>query len=187
MAADLPRGNRDAWKPRLLHPWQSGSQQVAVMLPPSSASVTLLTADQMTARGWRVPLFIGCDHPVRLLAEAHASSRPRPSSTPSRRPTRGAAILGANWQIVAIGVMMSILTTTTFYTITVYTPTFGTQALGLQPVEAMIVTLCAGLSNFIWLPIGGAISDRIGRRPQLFIVPIVASLTRLRGDELARG
>jgi MHS family citrate/tricarballylate:H+ symporter-like MFS transporter len=73
--------------------------------------------------------------------------------------------------------MMSILTTTTFYLITVYTPTFGSQALHLAPVSSMIVTLFVGLSNFIWLPVGGALSDRIGRRPLLFIIPSLALLT----------
>ena len=161
--------------------WQSGSQQVAVMLSAilGVALTSVLTTDQMTAWGWRVPLFIGCAIiPVvfwlrRTLPETEAFIHSKPP-TETREVLR---ILGANWQIVAIGVMMSILTTTTFYTITVYTPTFGTRALGLQPVEAMIVTLCAGLSNFIWLPLGGALSDRFGRRPQLFIVPIVALLT----------
>jgi metabolite-proton symporter len=161
--------------------WQSGSQQVAVMLSAvlGVALTSVLTVDQMTAWGWRVPLFIGClIIPVvfwlrRTLPETEAFIHSKPP-TETREVLR---ILGANWQIVAIGVMMSILTTTTFYTITVYTPTFGTRALGLQPVEAMLVTLCAGLSNLIWLPIGGALSDRFGRRPQLFIIPIVALLT----------
>jgi MFS family permease len=161
--------------------WQSGSQQVAVMLSAvlGVALTSILPPEQMTLWGWRVPILIGClIIPLvfwlrRTLPETEAFKHSKPP-TETREVL---AILGANWQIVAIGVMMSILTTTTFYTITVYTPTFGTQALGLQPVEAMIVTLCAGLSNFIWLPIGGAISDRIGRRPQLFIVPIVALAT----------
>jgi metabolite-proton symporter len=161
--------------------WQSGSQQVAVMLSAVLGVwlTSVLTADQMTAWGWRVPLFIGCAIiPFvfwlrRTLPETEAFLHSKPP-TETREVLK---ILAANWQIVVIGVMMSILTTTTFYTITVYTPTFGTRALGLQPVEAMIVTLCAGLSNFIWLPIGGALSDRIGRRTQLFIVPIVALLT----------
>lgn len=161
--------------------WQSGSQQVAVMLSAVLGVwlTSVLTADQMTAWGWRVPLFIGCAIiPFvfwlrRTLPETEAFIHSKPP-TETREVMK---ILGANWQIVAIGVMMSILTTTTFYTITVYTPTFGTRALGLQPVEAMIVTLCAGLSNFFWLPVGGAISDRIGRRTQLFVVPIVALVT----------
>lgn len=161
--------------------WQSGSQQVAVMLSAvlGVALTSVLTGDQMTAWGWRVPIIIGClIIPFvfwlrRTLPETEAFLHSKPP-TETREVLK---ILGANWQIVAIGVMMSILTTTTFYTITVYTPTFGTRALGLEPVDAMIVTLCAGLSNFIWLPLGGALSDRIGRRTQLFVIPIVALLT----------
>lgn len=161
--------------------WQSGSQQVAVMLSAvlGVALTSILPPEQMTLWGWRVPILIGClIIPLvfwlrRTLPETEAFK----NSKPPTETREVLAILAANWQIVAIGVMMSILTTTTFYTITVYTPTFGTQALGLQPVEAMVVTLCAGLSNFIWLPIGGAISDRIGRRTQLFIVPIVVLVT----------
>ena len=161
--------------------WQSGSQQVAVMLSAvlGVALTSILPPEQMTLWGWRVPILIGClIIPLvfwlrRTLPETEAFK----NSKPPTETSEVLAILAANWQIVAIGVMMSILTTTTFYTITVYTPTFGTQALGLQPVEAMVVTLCAGLSNFIWLPIGGAISDRIGRRTQLFIVPIVVLVT----------
>ena len=52
-----------------------------------------------------------------------------------------------------------------FKEITVYTPTFGSEVLHLAPVDNMILTLCVGLSNFIWLPVGGAISDRVGRPP----------------------
>jgi len=34
-----------------------------------------------------------------------------------------------------------------------------------------------GLSNFIWLPIGGAISDKIGRRPLLVFFTVATLLT----------
>ena len=41
----------------------------------------------------------------------------------------------------------------------------------------MIVTLCVGASNFFWLPIMGVVSDRIGRRPLLAAVSLLALLT----------
>jgi len=41
----------------------------------------------------------------------------------------------------------------------------------------MMVTLCVGASNFLWLPIMGAVSDRIGRRPMLGSVSVLALLT----------
>jgi MFS family permease len=143
------------------------------------ALTTMLPPEQMTLWGWRVPLLIGCAIIPLVFwlrsslqeTEAFLCSRPVQATSEVLR------LLGENWRLVAVGVMMSILTTTTFYMITVYTPTFGTQALHLSPLSSMIVTLCVGLSNFIWLPIGGAISDRIGRRPLLFIIPMVALAT----------
>jgi len=83
----------------------------------------------------------------------------------------------ANWKTVIAGMLMVAMTTTTFYLITVYTPTFGKTVLHLSTSDSLIVTLFVGLSNFIWLPIGGAISDRIGRRPLLLFVSALAVVT----------
>src|SRR5258705_1489596 len=157
--------------------WQSGSQQVAVMLSAALgvALTSVLLPEQMASWGWRVPLLIGClIIPVvfwlrRSLQETEAflCSRPVEATSEVLR------LLSENWRLVGVGVMMSILTTTTFYLITVYTPTFGSQALHLAPLDSMIVTLCVGLSNFIWLPIGGGVSPPIGRRPLLFFISLI--------------
>jgi nitrate/nitrite transporter NarK len=40
-----------------------------------------------------------------------------------------------------------------------------------------MVTFCVGLSNFFWLPTGGAISDVVGRRPILIGISLAAILT----------
>ena len=72
--------------------------------------------------------------------------------------------LAANWRIVALGMMLSTMTTVTFYMITAYTPTFGQTALHLANVDNLTVTMCVGLSNLFWLPVMGALSDRVGRR-----------------------
>ncbi len=73
--------------------------------------------------------------------------------------------------------MLVAMTTTTFYLITVYTPTFGKTVLKLSARDSLIVTLLVAVTNFIWLPVGGAISDRIGRKPMLLAVTILAILT----------
>jgi metabolite-proton symporter len=162
--------------------WQSASQQVAVIFT-ALLGVTLtavMPAAQMAAWGWRIPLLIGClIIPIilwlrRSLEETeafrHMQHRPRKAGEVFR-------LVAANWQIVVIGMMLSVMTTVTFYLITAYTPTFGSRALHLSPQQNLFVTLCVGISNFIWLPIGGWMSDRIGRRPILLCIPVLALLT----------
>jgi MFS family permease len=85
--------------------------------------------------------------------------------------------LFANWRLVVLGLMMSIMTTVCFYLVTAYTPTFGSSVLHLAAKGNLIVTLCVGACNFIVLPISGAVSDRIGRRRILMGCTIVALLT----------
>lgn len=151
--------------------WQSGSQQIAVMFA-ALVGVVLsnsLAPEQMTAWGWRVPLLIGCAiipflfRLRRSLQETEDFlARPlKPSTAQILRSLR------ANWRIVLIGTLMVTMTTVSFYMITAYTPTFGGQ-LHLASMDALLVTLCVGASNLFWLPIMGALSDRIGRRPLLF-------------------
>ncbi len=59
--------------------------------------------------------------------------------------------------------LLVVMTTVSFYAITVYTPTFGKSVLQLSTTDSLVVTFCVGLSNFIWLPVMGALSDRVGR------------------------
>src|SRR5260221_13576584 len=69
------------------------------------------------------------------------------------------------------------MTTFSFYLITAYTPTYGIEVLHLTSRQSLMVTFCVGMSNFFWLPAGGAISDKVGRRPMLILVTIAAIVT----------
>jgi MFS family permease len=72
---------------------------------------------------------------------------------------------------------MALMTTVSFYTITAYTPTYGRSILRLADSDALLVTLCVGVSNLVWLPIMGALSDRTGRRPLLLVFAALAVVT----------
>ena len=72
---------------------------------------------------------------------------------------------------------MVTMTTVSFYMITAYTPTFGNSVLHLASIDSLIVTLCVGASNLFWLPIMGALSDRIGRRPLLIGCTLLMLIT----------
>src|SRR5262249_51418062 len=82
-----------------------------------------------------------------------------------------------NWRLMILGMMLTTTTTVTFYVITAYMPTYGSSVLHLTSVSSMVVTLCVGLSNFCWLPVMGALSDRIGRRPLLLLFSSIALVT----------
>jgi MFS family permease len=73
--------------------------------------------------------------------------------------------------------MMVTMTTVSFYMITAYTPTFGSSVLHLASIDSLIVTLCVGASNLFWLPVMGALSDRIGRRPLLLVCTTLMLIT----------
>jgi len=73
--------------------------------------------------------------------------------------------------------MVAVLTTTTFYFVTVYTPTFGRNVLKLSSQDALLVTLLVAVTNFIWNPVGGAVSDRLGRKPVLLTIACLSLVT----------
>jgi MHS family citrate/tricarballylate:H+ symporter-like MFS transporter len=73
--------------------------------------------------------------------------------------------------------LLVTMTTVSFYFITAYTPTFGREVLKLGNIESLVVTLCVGISNLFWLPVMGAVSDRIGRQPVLIAFTTLMFLT----------
>ena len=161
--------------------WQSGSQQVAVMLA-ALVGITLaltMTPEEVTAWGWRIPMFVGCAI-IPLLFVLRRSLGETPeflarTSTPSRADV--VRSVGANWQIVILGMMLSTMTTVSFYMITAYTPTFGGTTLGLETVGVNLVILAVAISSFFWLPVMGSVSDRIGPRPLLIVCSVLTLVT----------
>ena len=161
--------------------WQSGSQQVAVMFAALSGVVlsSALPPEKMTLWGWRVPLLLGCVIVPFLFRLRRSLQETDEFIARNRRPSTSEILrsLTANCGIVVIGMMMVTMTTVSFYMITAYTPTFGNAVLHLASIDSLIVTLCVGASNLFWLPVMGALSDRIGRRPLLFACTILMLLT----------
>ena len=161
--------------------WQSGSQQLAVMFAALVGVIlnSILPIEKMTAWGWRVPLLLGCLIVPFLFALRRSLQETDEFASRKHRPTTSEILrsLSANWGIVAIGMMMVTMTTVSFYMITAYTPTFGSSELHLASIDSLIVTLCVGASNLFWLPVMGALSDRVGRRPLLLVFTVLMLIT----------
>ena len=161
--------------------WQSASQQIAIIVA-AGLGFGLnrwLTAEELGAWGWRIPFFVGCLivpflFVLRRSLQETVEFRAR-RHHPSTREVFDSML--RNWRTVLAGMLLVAMTTTTFYLITVYTPTFGKTVLKLSTADSLAVTLCVGISNFLWLPVGGALSDRIGRRPILLAISAIALAT----------
>jgi len=151
--------------------WQSASQQAAVMFAALVGVMltSMLTPAAMASWGWRVPLLIGCGIIPVLVRLRRSLEETGEFLARSRRPPASEVLrsLVTNWPLIVIGTLMVTMTTVSFYMITAYTPTFGSAVLHLTSSDSLIVTLCVGASNLVWLPVMGALSDRIGRRPLL--------------------
>ena len=161
--------------------WQSASQQVAVIFAGLLGVVlhSMLSPEEMGEWGWRIPFLIGCLIVPFLFLIRRSLEETEEFKTRKHRPSINEIYRSMleNWRIIVAGCMMVVMTTVSFYMITAYTPTFGKTVLKLDDVDNLIVTMCVGLSNFIWLPLMGALSDRVGRKPLLVIFTILTLLT----------
>ncbi len=109
--------------------WQSGSQQVAIMVAAAMgfALNAVLEPSAISDWGWRIPFLFGClivpfIFILRRKLEETQEFTARRHHLAMRQVF---ATLLANWQVVIAGMMMVAMTTTAFYLITVYAPTFG--------------------------------------------------------------
>ncbi|MBT2325656.1 MFS transporter [Variovorax paradoxus] len=161
--------------------WQSASQQVAIVLAAALgfALNELMTPETLAGWGWRVPFFVGCMIIPCIFVLRRSLQETAAFQARKHHPTTRevAASMRQNWRIVLAGMLLVAMTTATFYLITVYTPTFGRTVLHLSAKDSLVVTLLVAVTNFIWLPVGGALSDRIGRKPLLVAMTVLAILT----------
>jgi MHS family citrate/tricarballylate:H+ symporter-like MFS transporter len=161
--------------------FQSSSQQVAIFVAAIIGYVLseMMPADTVAAWGWRIPFFIGC-----MIIPFIFFLRRTLEETPAflamkKHPTTSEVFASAavNWKIILLGMMLAAMTTVTFYFVTVYTPTFGKSVLKLSTQDSLLVTLMVAVTNFFWNPVGGALSDRIGRKPVLLTIAGLSFLT----------
>ncbi|EGT5762670.1 MFS transporter [Cronobacter sakazakii] len=161
--------------------WQSGSQQVAIMVAAAMGFALNAALDQsaISSWGWRLPFLFGClivpfIFVLRRKLEETQEFSARRHHLDMKQVFR---MLLTHWPVVVAGMMMVAMTTTAFYLITVYAPTFGKKVLMLSASDSLLVTLLVAISNFFWLPVGGALSDRFGRKPVLIAMTLLALAT----------
>jgi MFS transporter, MHS family, citrate/tricarballylate:H+ symporter len=165
--------------------FQSSSQQVAIFVAAliGYALNEFVQGDTIMVFGggiakWRVPFFIGCMIIPFIFVLRRTLEETPAFLSMKKHPSTSEVFASAavNWRIILLGMMLAAMTTVTFYFVTVYTPSFGKE-LKLSAQDSLLVTLMVAVTNFIWNPVGGALSDRIGRRPVLLAITALSFVT----------
>ncbi len=150
------------------------------------ATENIIGADAMTEWGWRVPFLIG--GPIGLIGlyvRMKLEDTPVFRELEEHEQVEGSAKnavrdLFANF-LPTILVLMGLVAALNIanYTLLAYMPTYLTETAGFSSSDADLLVIFGQLAMLVFLPIAGAMSDRIGRKPMWggsFIGLIVLSI-----------
>jgi MFS family permease len=156
--------------------WQNASQGAAIFAAGLSGVVlaALLTREQLADWGWRVPFALGLVVvPVGLYIR-----RRLPETLLAPGNMGSAQVLGIVWQrhrgALALSVLMVMCLTVSTY-VANYMTTYALTTLGMPASRAMLATLTQGAVVLAGAALGGALSDRFGRKP-VMILPRIATI-----------
>ncbi|MFP3579738.1 MFS transporter [Arthrobacter sp. SIMBA_036] len=78
-------------------------------------------------------------------------------------------IIKAYWRQIVLAMILAAAANTVGYALTSYMPTYLTDSKGYDPVHGTLLTIPVLVIMAVCIPLTGKLSDRIGRRPVLWI------------------
>ncbi len=152
-------------------------------------SVLQLTLGQgaMEEWGWRIPFLVA--GPLGLIAvyfrskieespQFQATLDAQEALARNAGSTDGAGtggskgpvgIVKAYWRSIIVAMVLVAAANTAGYALTSYMPTYLTESKGYDPVHGTLLTIPVLVIMSLCIPLTGKLSDRIGRRPVLWI------------------
>jgi len=152
--------------------WQMVGQGLAVLMGALLGALVTraLTPEALDQWGWRVPFIIGLIiGPVGLFIRRHMEETQAFITARNRAAERqGFGMTLATHAREALVCMGTITAgTISFYVLLVYMPTFARTQLHLPLDEAFLAQSISIACTIVLIPLSGALSDRIGRKPLL--------------------
>jgi MHS family proline/betaine transporter-like MFS transporter len=126
---------------------------------------SLLNSSAMLDWGWRVPFLLGA---ILLIVGVYL--RQNVDETPSYEASRQTAIqepVVSGLPLGALAFGFTIFWTVAYYTLLAWMPSFTQRFAGLAASEALWSNTIGLVAMIIAVPIWGALSDKVGRRPLL--------------------
>lgn len=141
------------------------------------AVATLLTLTVSTATmeawGWRIPFLIALPMgAIALYIRTQVDETPHFKRVQAKRSISGDALAPSvikytpAYLLVTAGVVIVYNAVGNVFMVGM--PTYLSSAFKVPPVQAYLLTLVTGLVGALSMPLFGALSDRVGRRPVLF-------------------
>jgi MFS transporter, MHS family, proline/betaine transporter len=134
-----------------------------------------LSPEQVDAWGWRLPFLFGLlIGPVglyirRYLEETDPFLQARAAPAGERRTGR---LLARHWRGVLVTFGLVICGTISYYVVLVYMPTFAKTQLKMALPDAFFAQVFGLLCLTATIPLFGALSDRVGRKPVLIAATV---------------
>ena len=144
------------------------------------AQFARLPEDQFLSWGWRVPflvsiVLVGVGLIIRLhLLETPAFTRIKASQAAARHPILEVLRTHSKEVLLAMGARFA--ENGAFYIYTVFVLVYGTQHAGVERQTVLNGILIAASGALVAIPVFGAISDRVGRRPVYLFGACVTAL-----------
>jgi MHS family shikimate/dehydroshikimate transporter-like MFS transporter len=132
-------------------------------------SSTAMPEEQFLAWGWRIPfllsiILIGVGLFIRLrIMETPAFMQVQESHTEARMPILD--VLRTYPKNVLLAMGMRIAENGTFYILTAFVLTYIVEEVGLEQGTGLTGVIIAATIGLFTIPLFGALSDRVGRRP----------------------
>jgi MHS family proline/betaine transporter-like MFS transporter len=139
--------------------------------------------DAMMEFGWRIPFLIALplgasaiyfrlkieESPAYAAAQDAAEHRNESIDDDKMTETGTKGVLKHYWREIIVAFFLVAAANTTGYALTSYMPTYLTDNLGYDALKGTAITIPILVVMALLIPLGGKLSDRIGRRPVLWI------------------
>ena len=150
----------------LIGSWQSASQAVSSLTGAVIALVLshLLTATQLEHFGWRIAFAVGAVVlPFGLIIRRTLpETLHSPEATQNIHPTGHGPLSHARPILLGLAMIMSFTTSTYLL---LYMTTFASQTLHMSQAASFGASVANGGTGLVFALLGGALSDRFGRKP----------------------
>ncbi|MCT9931655.1 MHS family MFS transporter [Planotetraspora sp. A-T 1434] len=128
--------------------------------------------DAFLAWGWRIPFLLsGVLVLIGLWIRLTVAESPVFQEA-TREPAPKAPILGVlrhHWRDVLVAIGARLAENVSYYVITAFVLVYATTAAGLPKGTVLNAVLIGSAAHFVTIPLWGALSDRLGRRPVYLI------------------